>query len=80
MVCWRKQGTEHHVINTMPTVKHSGGNIMLWDCSMTWTGRLVRIEGKMDAEKYKAILSEKALQSAYALRLGRRFTLRQHNN
>ena len=30
---WRKPGTEHHLINTTPTVKHSGGgSIMMWRC------------------------------------------------
>ena len=29
---WRKPGTAHHQYNTMPTVKHGGGSIMLWGC------------------------------------------------
>lgn len=77
---WRKPGTEYHLINTIPTVKHSGGSIMLWGCfSASGTGRLVRVEGKMDAEKYRAILSKNLFQSALDLRLGRRFTF-QHDN
>ncbi len=27
---WRKSGTAHHLSNTVPTVKHGGGSIMLW--------------------------------------------------
>ncbi len=27
---WRKPGTAHHLSNTVPTVKHGGGSIMLW--------------------------------------------------
>jgi hypothetical protein len=30
---WRKQGTAHHLTNTIPTVKHGHGRIMLWGYS-----------------------------------------------
>ncbi|KAL0147018.1 hypothetical protein M9458_057542 [Cirrhinus mrigala] len=68
---WRKPGTAHHLSNTVPTVKHGGGSIMLWGCfSAARTGRLVAIEGKMNAAKYRDILDENLLQSAQDLRLG----------
>ncbi len=77
---WRKPGTAHHLSNTVPTVKHGGGSIMLWGCfSAAGTGRLVAIEGKMNAAKYRDILDENLLQSAQDLRLGRRFTFQQDN-
>ncbi|KAL0148286.1 hypothetical protein M9458_056432 [Cirrhinus mrigala] len=44
------------------------------------TGRLVAIEGKMNAAKYRDILDENLLQSAQDLRLGRRFTFQQDND
>uniref|UniRef100_A0A8C4SV48 Transposase n=1 Tax=Erpetoichthys calabaricus TaxID=27687 RepID=A0A8C4SV48_ERPCA len=78
---WRKPGTAHHQANTIPTVKHGGGSIMLWGCfSAAGTGRLVRIKGKMTAAMYRDILDENLLQSALDLRLGRRFIFQQDND
>ena len=78
---WRKSGTAHHQANTIPTVKHSGGSIMLWGCfSAAGIGRLVRIEEKMNAAIYRDILDENLLQSALDLRLGRRFIFQQDND
>jgi hypothetical protein len=54
---------------------------MLWGCfSEAGTGRLVRIEGKMNGAKFREILDENLLQSAQDLRLGRRFNLQQDND
>ncbi|XP_064869707.1 solute carrier family 22 member 13-like [Oncorhynchus nerka] len=44
------------------------------------TGRLVRIEGKMNRAKYREILDENLLQSAQDLILGQRFTFHQDND
>ena len=63
---------------TIPTVKHGGGSIMLRGCfSAACTGRLVRIEGKMNGAKYREILDENLLQSAQDLRQRQRFTFQQ---
>ena len=71
---WRKPGTT-------PMVKHGGCSIMLWGCfSEAGTGRLVRIEGKMNRAKYSEILDENLLQRAQDLRLGLRFTFQQDND
>ncbi|KAG2468546.1 TC1A transposase, partial [Polypterus senegalus] len=78
---WRKPGTAHHQANTIPTVKHGGGSIMLWGYfSAAGTGRLVRIKGKMTAAMYRDILDENLLQSALDLRQGRRFIFQQDND
>jgi hypothetical protein len=61
-------------------MKHRGGSIMLWGCFIAaGTGRLVRIEGKMNGAKYREIIDENLLQSTQDLRLGRRFTFQQVN-
>ena len=59
---WRKPNTSHHPKDTIPTVKHGGGSIMLWGClSPARTGKLVRIEGMMDGAKYREILEGKSV-------------------
>ena len=46
------------------TVKFGGGNLMLWSC-MGWDGigYATKIEGRMDAELYKAILKDEFLET-----------------
>ncbi|KAG2468153.1 TC1A transposase, partial [Polypterus senegalus] len=78
---WRKLGIAHHQANTIPTVKHGGGSIMLWGYfSVAGTGRLVRIKGKMIVAMYRDILDKNLLQSALDLRLGQRFIFQQDND
>ena len=45
----------------------------------TGTGRLVRIEAKMNGAKYREVLDENLFQSTQDLRLGRRFTFQPDN-
>ena len=54
---------------------------MLWGgFSAAGTGRLVKIEGKMNGAKYRDILDENLLQSTQDLRLGQMFTFQQDND
>lgn len=61
---WRKKIDELHPKNTIPTVKHGDGNIMLWGCfSAKGTGRLVHINGKIKGAMYCDILAVNLLPS-----------------
>ena len=52
---WKKRNAE----NTIPTVKHGGGNLLLWGCfSAKGTGQLHRIKGRMNGAMFREILGD----------------------
>ena len=76
----RTKKKKYNPKNTIPTVKHGGGNIILWGCfSAKGTGRLHRIEGRMDGAMYREILANNLLPSVRALKMGRGWVF-QHDN
>ena len=78
---WKKPSTARHPSNTIPTMKHGGGSIMLWGFfSVARTGRYVRIEGAMNGAKYRQILEENPLQSTKDIAPQRRFVFQQDND
>ncbi|CDQ63109.1 unnamed protein product [Oncorhynchus mykiss] len=78
---WRRRNAAYDPKNTIPTVKHGGGNIMLWGCfSAKGTGQLHRIKGTMDGAMYRQILGENLFPSARALKMGRGWVLQYDND
>ena len=53
---WKKKGQPLLEKEVAPTLKHGGGNIMVWSC-MGWNGveTMVEVEGRIDAKQYVKI-------------------------
>lgn len=78
---WRRKKEAYKEKNTLPTVKHGGGSVMLWGCfASTGTGNLQRIEGIMDSVRYQDILAKNVNPSVKKLKLGRHWTFQQDND
>lgn len=78
---WRKPNSELLPQNTIPTVKHGGGSVLVWGCmSANGVGNLVFVDGIMDKMKYLDILKNNLKQSAQKLNLGSSFIFQQDND
>ena len=66
---------------TIKTVKHRGGNIMVWGCmSRNGVSKLHRIDGKMNAQGYIHVLKKNVKSSARMLRLRPNWWFYQDND
>lgn len=75
---WRQPGEAYNDVCTMPTVKHGGGNVMVWGCMSAFgVGELHFIEGTMNSTMYCEILEQKMIPSLQ--KLSRRAVF-QHDN
>ena len=73
---WKQWGELLSDCTMTPTVKHGGGNnLMVWGC-MRWNGvgKLVEVQGKMNAEQYCEILEDDMEESLKSWRWRRRNT------
>ena len=78
---WRRKGEAYKPKNTVPTVKHGGGNIILWGCfSSRGTGNLVKVQGIMKKEDYIKILEKNMKESAERLQLTNNWKFQQDND
>ena len=61
---WKQAGEGLTQREVQGTVKHGGGNMMVWGC-IGWNGvgQLAEIEGKMNADQYVSILEDHVLPS-----------------
>ena len=75
---WRREGEEYKDKCVVPTVKHGGGNVLVWGCmSATGVGVLHFVEGNMNSYMYREILRQNMIPSLQ--KLGRRAVF-QHDN
>ncbi len=78
---WRKPNTELQTKNLRPTVKHGGGNVLVWGCMASGgVGNLTFIEGIMNAECYINVLRHNLKDSARKLGLENTFYFQQDND
>ena len=75
---WQRPGEEYKDKCVMPTVKHGGGNVMVWGCmSAAGVGELHFIEGNMNSDMYCEILWQSMIPSLQKLS---RSAVFQHDN
>ena len=76
---WRRPGEEYKDKCVMLTVKHGGGNVMVWGCmSAAGVEELHFIEGNMNSNMYCEILQQRMIPSLQ--KLGRRAVFRHDND
>lgn len=78
---WRKPNTEFQFKNINATVKHGGGNVMVWGCiGASGVGELVFIDGIMDKTVYLNILRNNLDKSVEKMGLDKRSFYFQQDN
>jgi len=78
---WRKPNEALKEKNLIPTIKHGGGNVMVWGCvAAGGVGQMVFIDEKMNKNMYKDILSQNLIPSALKLGLNPKSFLFQQDN
>lgn len=77
---WRQKSRAFEPKNLQPTVKHGGGNVMVWgSMSASGVGELV-IDGIMNAEKYVNVLRGNLKKSVRKLGIEQSYMFQQDND
>jgi transposase len=78
---WKSPGEGLTSRTITPTVKHGGGNVMVWGCMTAYgVGYLCRIDGGLDSELYCNILREELINSIEYYRMDRDHVIFQQDN
>ena len=78
---WKKAGEGISDRDFIPTVKYGGGKLLFWGCfSSSGVGKIVKIDGIMDAKHYIDILNNSYLPSLRGWRKQIRSTLFMQDN
>ncbi|KMQ88467.1 tc1-like transposase protein [Lasius niger] len=78
---WRKPNTELQQKNLQPTVKHGGGNVMIWGCmAYNGVGNIAFIDNIVNAEKYIKVLRNNLSKSAIKLDINETYYFQQDND
>lgn len=78
---WRKPNTELEAKNLRATLKHGGGNVMVWGCmAYTGVGNLAFINDTMTALSYIEVLRHNLPESAAKLALNNNYYFQQDND
>jgi transposase len=79
---WKQRGEPLSDCTTTPTVKHGGGNnLIVWGC-MGWNGvgKLIEVQGTMDAQQYCDILDDGVEESFEKLEIPEEERVFQQDN
>ncbi|GFV92223.1 transposable element Tcb1 transposase [Trichonephila clavipes] len=78
---WRNNKTALELQNVLPTLKHGGGNVMVWGCvALNGTCNLAFIYNKMSALAYIDVLRHNLLDSAKKWSMENTFIFQQDND
>lgn len=79
--CWIRESTQLQDRQVKPTVKHGGGNIMVWGCiTAEGPGFLCKIDNTLDQTLYKEILAGELQQTIDWYHLDKSKIIFQHDN